>query len=187
MLGPTIEVKDQGIQDLLKKTQEKLGDLTPVMGTISETMHKAVQENFATEGARLPGGKWTELKKSTIEERSKTEVRIRDKTGQYQKYKRNTKDNKKGDYKTRNVKPSWPGKILEVSGHLLESINPDHDATTAIVGSTMPFGKGYAAIHNFGGKAGRGSGFMMPERPFLVLTDEDKEDIKQDIVDYLEK
>ncbi|HPZ09661.1 MAG TPA: phage virion morphogenesis protein [Candidatus Eremiobacteraeota bacterium] len=63
---------------------------------------------------------------------------------------------------------------------MLGGISPEHDSTTAAVGSSMPFKTGYAAIHQFGGKAGRGKGFTMPARPFFELADENMEDIKDD-------
>jgi len=155
MVNLTIEIQDKAIQGYLKQVQRKLGDLTPLMKIISETMHTAVQRNFQTEGARLPGGKWQELADSTKKERSKI--------------------------------GKWPGSILQVNRNLLGGISPEHDSTTAVVGSNMPFKKGYAAIHQFGGKAGRGKSFTMPARPFFELANEDLEDIQQDAMDYLKK
>jgi len=155
MVTPTIEIQDKVIQDYLKQVQRKLGDLTPLMKTISETIHTAVQRNFQTEGARLPGGKWQDLADAKKKERRKI--------------------------------GKWPGSILQVNRNLMGGISPDYDSTTAAVGSNMPFKKGYAAIHHFGGKAGRGKGFTMPARPFFELANEDLEDIQQDAVDYLEK
>lgn len=155
MVKLTIEIKDKGIKDLLIQAQAKLGDLKPVMKTISETMLHAVEENFVTEGRRLPGGKWKKLEQSTEDRREK--------------------------------KGKWPGKILEVERNLIGSVSSYGDSNTAIVGSSMPFKKGYAAIHQFGGKAGRGRKVTIPARPYLVLTDGDMEEIRQDILDYLEK
>jgi len=43
----------------------------------------------------------------------------------------------------------------------------------------------YAAIHQFGGKAGRGRKVTIPARPFLKLTDEDLEKILQTVEEYL--
>ncbi len=153
MISPTIEVNSKSIQDYLNQAQRKLGDLTPLMKTISETMHTAVQRNFQTEGARLPGGKWQELAEPTKKERAKV--------------------------------GKWPGSILQVNRNLLGGISPDHDSTTAVVGSNMPFKTGYAAIHHFGGKAGKNKKVTIPARPFFELTDEDMGDVEQDAIDYL--
>ena len=68
---------------------------------------------------------------------------------------------------------------LQVERNLLGSISPTHTSDTAIVGSSMPFGKGYAAIHHFGGKAGRGRKVTIPERPIFELIDEDFEEIPE--------
>jgi len=81
----------------------------------------------------------------------------------------------------------WPGKILQVNRNLLGSITPSYTSTTAVVGSSMPFGTGYAAIHQFGGKAGKGKKVTIPARPYLALNDEDIEDIKDDVRKFLQK
>lgn len=110
MLGFNIDIENKNIKDTLNDLQGKLSDLTPVMRTISETMHNAVMENFETEGKRLSGGGWPGLSDATKEKRSRTEVRIRDEDGKHVKYKQG---DKKGQYRTRKVKPTWPGKILQ--------------------------------------------------------------------------
>jgi phage virion morphogenesis protein len=53
----------------------------------------------------------------------------------------------------------------------------------ATVGTNEP----YAAIHQFGGKAGRGRKVDIPARPFLALTPQDKADILEDIQDYFQR
>ncbi len=45
----------------------------------------------------------------------------------------------------------------------------------------------YAAIHQFGGRAGRGHAAKIPARPFLVVQDDDLEEIKEIILDYLKE
>ncbi|MDK4527298.1 phage virion morphogenesis protein, partial [Kingella kingae] len=42
----------------------------------------------------------------------------------------------------------------------------------------------YAAIHNFGGMAGRNRKVAIPARPFLILTNDDKQDLMNDVQDY---
>ena len=64
-------IKDNGVQKAIQKLQEKIEDMTPVMRVISETMLDAIQENFETEGARLPGGKWEEWSEATKEARER--------------------------------------------------------------------------------------------------------------------
>jgi phage virion morphogenesis protein len=78
---------------------------------------------------------------------------------------------------------SWPGKILQESGGLARSITRHYDATSALVGTNSV----YAAIHNFGGKAGRGRKVEIPARPFLSLDDDDEEDLEACFAKFLAK
>ncbi|MEJ5227210.1 phage virion morphogenesis protein [Thermodesulfovibrio sp.] len=73
------------------------------------------------------------------------------------------------------------GKTLQDTGSLAASITTRYDNDSAVVGTN----KVYAAIHQFGGKAGRGRKVTIPERPYLKLTNEDLEDIKQAVKEYL--
>lgn len=73
------------------------------------------------------------------------------------------------------------GKTLQDTGSLVASISMQYDNDKAVVGTN----KVYAAIHQFGGKAGRGRKVTIPERPYLKLTNEDLEDIKQAVKEYL--
>lgn len=45
--------------------------------------------------------------------------------------------------------------------------------------------KEYAAIHQFGGKAGRGNKVTIPARPYMMIQDEDIDDITAELNDYL--
>ena len=67
--------------------------------------------------------------------------------------------------------------------NLMGSITSDYTNDTAIVGTNEP----YAAIHQFGGKAGRGRKTTIPARPFLKLTPEDEADIMEDIQAYFQR
>jgi phage virion morphogenesis protein len=81
----------------------------------------------------------------------------------------------------RQKKGYWPGAILQMRGELAASISQSSDNDTAMVGTN----KVYAAIHQFGGKAGRGHKAQIPARPFLKLTDDDLDEIKKAIEEYL--
>ena len=65
------------------------------------------------------------------------------------------------------------GQTLQDTGSLAASISSAYTENSAVVGTN----KEYAAIHQFGGKAGRGRKVTIPARPFLKLTDEDLEEI----------
>jgi phage virion morphogenesis protein len=75
----------------------------------------------------------------------------------------------------------WPGKILQVSGQLAASISESSTADTAVVGTN----KEYAAIHQLGGKAGRGKKVKIEPRPFLVITEQGEERILTRTQNYL--
>lgn len=60
------------------------------------------------------------------------------------------------------------GQTLQDSGRLGRSIDSDYDAHHAMVGTNVE----YAAIHQFGGKAGRNRSVTLFARPFLPLTEE---------------
>ncbi len=83
-------------------------------------------------------------------------------------------------------RPKWlglkyrQGTPLVDTENLMNSITSYYDNNIAIVGTNEP----YAAIHQFGGKAGRGRKVDIPARPFLVLTPQDEDDILEDVQAY---
>lgn len=106
-------------------------------------------------------------------------------------------------------RPAWEplkyrdGRPLQLSGRLHASITPWHDSDTAVVGTNVI----YARIQNEGGKTrpheirprnkkalrfnGRFAGKVnhpgsdIPARPFLKLTDDDFNEIRQAIIDHI--
>ena len=83
-------------------------------------------------------------------------------------------------------RPKWlglkyrQGTPLVDTENLMNSITSYYDNNVAEVGTNEP----YAAIHQFGGKAGRGRKVDIPVRPFLVLTPQDEDDILEDVQAY---
>ena len=83
-------------------------------------------------------------------------------------------------------RPKWlglkyrQGTPLVDTENLMNSITSYYDNNVAEVGTNEP----YAAIHQFGGKAGRGRKVDIPARPFLVLTPQDEDDILEDMQAY---
>ncbi|MEW6314138.1 MAG: phage virion morphogenesis protein [Pseudomonadota bacterium] len=59
----------------------------------------------------------------------------------------------------------WPGRILQRRGELKAAVHPFYGADHAGVGVAKP----YAAIHQFGGQAGRGHKTEIPARPYLPV------------------
>jgi phage virion morphogenesis protein len=86
-------------------------------------------------------------------------------------------------------RPKWlglkyrQGTPLVDTENLMGSITSDYSNDMATVGTNEP----YAAIHQFGGKAGRGRKVEIPARPFLALTPQDKADILEDVQGYFQR
>lgn len=66
-------------------------------------------------------------------------------------------------------------------GGLLGSIHAEPAANQVMIGTD----KIYAAIHQFGGQAGRGLKTTIPARPFLLVQDEDWPEITESLGEYL--
>lgn len=88
---------------------------------------------------------------------------------------------KESTIKLRTQKGYWPGKILQMRGELAASITSAYDESSAIVGSN----KEYARIHQLGGDAGRNKKTKIKARPYLKLTNNDKERILKLSSNYL--
>lgn len=85
-------------------------------------------------------------------------------------------------YKRWLNKKGKTGKMLNRSAAgLYPSIHPWYDSRSAVVGTN----KKYAAIHHFGGRAGRGKKVKIPARPYLVLDDSDTRQIVERMKRYL--
>ncbi|HDL5360285.1 TPA: phage virion morphogenesis protein [Mannheimia haemolytica] len=84
-------------------------------------------------------------------------------------------------------RPKWlgikhrQGTPLVDTENLMGSITADYNNDSAIVGTNEP----YAAIHQFGGMAGRK--VKIEARPFLQLTSQDRQDILDDVQAYWQK
>jgi phage virion morphogenesis protein len=83
--------------------------------------------------------------------------------------------------KQRRKKGYWPGRILQMRGELASSITSSYDSNSAIIGTN----KKYAAIHQFGGDAGRNKKVKIPARPYLTLDYINIKYINKSIEDYL--
>ena len=84
--------------------------------------------------------------------------------------------------KQRKKEGKWPGMILQKSqGGLVDSISSDYGDDYAIVGTN----KKYAAIHQFGGDAGRKKKVKIPARPYLTLGDDAVEEVRDVLISHL--
>lgn len=66
-----------------------------------------------------------------------------------------------------------PERALHQDGLLRQRLTPDYAYDYASAGTRTP----YAAIQHFGGQAGRGKKVTIPARPYMVLTEEDVDEL----------
>ena len=75
------------------------------------------------------------------------------------------------------------GQILRDTGRLMNSLRPSHTGNSATVASDVK----YAAIHQFGGKAGRGNKVDIPARPFFPIAGNSlTQDARKAVLDIVE-
>ncbi len=143
----SITIDDSQLQNTLRHLERAGGDLTPAMRKISQALLKVTEDNLAAEGRP----KWQPLAESTRHAR----------LGGRKAYKKN------GELTAAAQRRKEAGfRILQHSGQLASSVTTDYDSTHAVTGSN----KVYAAIHQFGGEAGRSQSVKIPARPYLPVT-----------------
>jgi len=154
-----LSANTDGAVDRLKKVAGKAGNLSAPLNACGEILLSSIESNFEAEGRFSEVGSWRggNSRWADLSERTK-EARAR--VGK------------------------WPGKTLQMSaGGLAASISKTVQGNTLTVGTN----KAYAAIHQFGGQAGRGRRVTIPARPFLVIQDEDVEDMMDVLSKHMEK
>ena len=72
--------------------------------------------------------------------------------------------------------------LLQGNNSLLTSIAFDQQGGQTLVGSDLP----YAAIHQFGGEAGRNKAVTIAARPYLGLSDDDQRELEDILSDYIQ-
>ena len=72
-------------------------------------------------------------------------------------------------------------KTLTNSGRLRRSIDYAATSDKVMVGSNLA----YARIHQLGGKTGKGHKVDMPARPYLGVSKEDMEEVRETMADFL--
>lgn len=166
-----IKVDDSELRALLKALQAKLGNLTPVMREIGSIVRTSVVKNFEVGGrysevGSVKGGskKWQPLSVSTLFARPARQI-----------------VGKRGRFLASFERKLMNRKILFKQGLLLGSINYQAAADSVRIGPHRV----YAAIHQFGGRAGRGKKVKIPARPYLVVQDEDLAEMKAAITRHL--
>lgn len=180
-----IKIDDTEVKDLLDKLAKRSSDMTPAMKTIGEIIRTSVVTNFEVGGRYSEPGswrggsnRWQPLSAATL-------------LAGFRKRKHLTKTRalksgavKGGGYRKSfvNLLAGGNRKVLIKEGNLMDSIKPKPSKTGVEVGTN----KKYAAIHQFGGPAGRKTKRVkIPARPFLVIQDEDMAEIKRVLEGHL--
>lgn len=163
-------VKIEGLDEIQRSLQrlENIGrNMRPILAGIGNIIVNATDEAFEKEG---PG--WKPL--SDVTHRlSYTNM------GRSKSKKTTTKAGKTTRGFERYIVNK---KILQRSGRLRDSINYQATDTEVTVGSNLP----YAAIHQFGGMAGRGRKVKIPARPFLPIENSElRPSVANQILQYL--
>jgi phage virion morphogenesis protein len=145
-----VEINDREVRDLLTRLRDRAQDLTPAMQAIGAFYERSVVENFKAQTAP-DGTPWTPL----------AEVTLHLGLARHKGWK-------KDGYLSAKGKRYLTGKrILWERGDLEGSVHSQAGKTSVAIGTGghIP----YAAIHQFGGKAGRGKKVTIPARPYLAL------------------
>lgn len=144
------------IQDGLAALQRRIENMRPIMAEIGNMVINEIDETFEDEGHP----KWIPLSRTTLRlgytNMGKSKAHTHNKDGKVTRgFERYINDHK----------------ILQRSGRLRNSITYDATNDSVMVGTNWGAGtiKGGAAIHQFGGMAGRGRKVKIPARPFMPI------------------
>jgi len=153
---PVMTVDDTRLKIVLKQLLRKSKDASTAFAEIAQVLASSVEKNFHQEGRYLaPNSMYGGSSK-------------------WQKLADSTVANR-----ARSGRGAHP--ILQVSGQLASSITTASGPRHAQIGTSLVYG----AIHQYGGKAGRGRKVTIPARPFLVVQDEDIDDALDIIARHL--
>ncbi len=145
-----VTIQDQAVQSALKALADRAVNLQPVMKEISERMLKDAGKRFG-KGTGPDGVKWKENSIATLQALS-------DRLGDGYRKKNGTLNSKGHQWLAGK-------KVLIDTKVLMGAFENSYDGNSLTVTNTMQ----YAAIHQYGGKAGRGHKTTIHARPFLPV------------------
>ena len=161
----TITVQDTEVTALLQRLRNAVGNMQPIMQDIGEGIMERTKQRFVTSTAP-DGGKWLPNAKSTYST-------LAHRLGKSSLTK-DGKVNGKGATNLSNKKP-----LIGESKSLMREFHVSANSNSVTVGNSMI----YAAIHQFGGQAGRRGKVTIPARPFLPITkNQELYDVERQIV-----
>jgi phage virion morphogenesis protein len=159
VLKPKVEVRIGPVTRRLHIIKRNGESLEVPLAEIGEILMSSIEENFLQEGRYESADSW------------------HGGSNRWRDLAESTKE-------ARRKVGKWPGKKLQMSqGGLAASIHPEVHGDNLEIGSN----KVYAAIHQFGGKAGRGRKVNIPARPYLVVQEEDIDEIMDTLGNHMMK
>lgn len=151
MTAFTISVQDEQVRAALKALASRVQNMQPVLETIGLQIVDRTERRFAT-STGPDGVLWKPNSAATLDMLAASLGKsYRKKDGSL---------NSKGSAKVAGKKP-----LIGESKHLMSSFSFHATPQDLTVASSMA----YAAIQQFGGKAGRGHKITIPARPFLPV------------------
>lgn len=180
----SIQIDDSRLKAALENLERSGLDLGPAMRKIAHAMATETERNFAAQGRP----RWKPLEETTLLNRARSSKRFSKKDGSTSEKKRGI-HRKDGGLLKSALNRMENAMILQDSGRLASSISTDFDSTHAVIGTNVE----YAAIHQFGGMAGRGRKVKIEARPFLpitadgALTPEASAEVLSTVLRHLEK
>lgn len=145
-----IKIDDRKVQEMLQRLQARMTDMSVPMGQIGAFYERSVLENFQHQSSP-DGTPWAKLSLTTMMMGLGQKGRI----------------GKKGGLTTKGKGYIQGKRILYENGDLMGSVHHQATKNSVTIGSSGSIP--YAAIHQFGGKAGRGLRVNIPARPWLAL------------------
>jgi phage virion morphogenesis protein len=152
MTSFTITVDDAAVQAKLKELSARVKNMNPVLQTIGEGIVERTKRRFET-STDPAGTPWKPNSAATL---GLLTARL---SGQKSKVKKDGSLNARGQRALANKKP------LIAAGDLRRQFTIGVTNGILTVSNTQK----YAAIQQFGGKAGRGHKVTIPARPFLPI------------------
>lgn len=163
----TIVVDDGSIVKAISVLQGRMTNATPAMRAVAQVVRSDIVERFELQNSP-DGVPWKPLTMATIISRARRHA-----PSGFKKRRGET-----------IARFAGGAKALLDTGALRNSIKIVRaDRSEAVVGTRLR----YAAIHHFGGKAGRGKRVTIPSRPFMGLSDGARRDIINIVAQYLSK
>lgn len=156
----TVKIDDAEVKAMLARLQERAGNMRPVMGRIGKFYVRSVMENFQAQ-ASPDGTPWERLSQTTMMSG----------LGRHKGWRKDKGLSARG-------KRYLQGKrILKERGDMEGGVRSqaDTNSVTIGVGGHIP----YAAIHQFGGIAGREKSVNIPARPYLAVNRGDGMDLAE--------